>query len=178
MPFRYGGNCFSRSLRSCRCKSCNFSNMLRREENRVAHFPGFEFPAGKREKWPIFRREKTGKTGKNPLVKAIFFSFQTFISFFQFDPDQANAIRKQFIVLQKIIVTFYLAKLVKFWYFWQFLANLSQNREISRENSHSPPGNFPVAISRFPFSHREMCISIGEWSFKTLAILEGKKELN
>ena len=48
--------------------------------------------------------------------------------------------------------------------FEQFLANFSQNREISRENSHFPPGNFPVDISRFPFSHREMCNSNGDTS--------------
>ena len=44
--------------------------------------------------------------------------------------------------------------------FGLFLAKFGQNREIYRENAHFPPENFPVAISCFPFSRREMCNSI------------------
>ena len=37
--------------------------------NRVAHFPVFQFPVGKREIWPISRSGKTGKSGKMVIPK-------------------------------------------------------------------------------------------------------------
>ena len=49
----------------------DFTDKVRENENihlqgsyRVAHFPVFQFPVGKREIWPISRSGKTGKSGK------------------------------------------------------------------------------------------------------------------
>ena len=59
---------------------CKFSVSL--ISTRVAHFPGFQFPVGKREIWPISRSGKTGKSGKmlylKSLKKIIFFFFSNF----------------------------------------------------------------------------------------------------
>ena len=65
---------------------------------------------------------------------------------------------------RKDICQVYLPKWSNLVIFSLFQANFGQHREISREKAHFPPGNFPVTISRFPFSRREMCNSNFQFS--------------
>ena len=136
-------------------RSCEFFLfLLELHISRVLNFPpgngkNDPFPAGKKPG----NREKC-------ISKARFPNFgHVNIRVFKLTLINAILPHRLYNKLQKIHITLSSQIgqiLVIFCPFW---ANFGKNREISRENAHFPPGNFPVAISRFPVSRREMCNS-------------------
>ena len=96
---------------------------------------------------------KNRETGKNSLVKTNFSNSGHFLAkFFKLTliRDILHLYISTLCCQRKI--SLYLAKLDQS---WPFLADFGQYQDISRENGHFPLGNFPVAISCFPFSRQE-----------------------
>ena len=127
--------------------------------SRVAHFLVFQFPVGKREKWPISWSGKTRKSGKFFTVTRMsnfWVDFVKILKTFEMGPIVIFANGKSFLDGTQMLVY---SQNWNFGQFYNILVNYGQNQEIFQEKCNFLEEISWSLISCFLVFYQEMCNS-------------------